>query len=166
MLSTQKKLDATQHLFEHLNEVQSNLIVQKNKVLGQVLRLQQELLNERDRTEQLRTVNALQTEIIHYQKRTILFVSIIVIILLVTLIFVFRLWRKLKSTQDALRETSRRTVIAANTMEAGLVSLDENGFIRFYNRKAEKYFFPEKEGKLKRGRKLTDLLSNDERRAE
>jgi len=153
-------------ILQRINQLNSRLISIKDTLQVEMMSVQGEFYKNRLRIDNLEASNLQQEEIIKGQNRTLLFLSIIALILLIATIVVYRLYSRLQLLSERLNLLNQRSRLAADQMPTVVIALDYRQRLIFLNKAARLHFKKYDGSDLKEDQEFLDQLQNPEVKAD
>lgn len=164
LLRREGKVDEANKLLLDLNHFNSKLIAIKDTIQREMMKVQSDFMSNRNRLNRLEASNSRQEQIIQSQNRTILFTSIIVILLLLAIFIYYRFYTKLRRLSVRLRRLSNRSRLAANQMTTVVITLNRNQKVIFLNQAAKDHFEQFSNTTIEQGKDFLNQLNQEEMR--
>lgn len=142
-------------------EVSGKLIAAKDSILPDMMRVQREYTNNREKLLLLEKGNMEKEQIIASQRRNLFFTTLIVLVLLASFIIYYRISNRLRRLNRDVRILNERSRLAAEQMTAGVLALSEKGNLAFINQSAQEYFSLFNRKKLIEGENFLEQLKED-----
>lgn len=166
LLRKKGKIGEANALLMDLNVINQRLIGVKDTLQREMMEVQSDFIANRTRLNRLEASNYKQERIIETQNRTILFTTIILILLLVAFIVYYRFYTKLQRLSSRLNKLSNRSRLAANQMTTVVVTLNQNQKVIFANQAAKEHFEQFGQLTIEPGKDFLSQLSNPEMRSD
>lgn len=113
---------------------------QRAAVFRSMKKSQEELIRLIQKNRNLISENAQKQDIISIQRLSIISGLIFLGLVLLASFFLFRLYRKLKRTRSHLAALGQRVVTAGDALNVGMLYLDHNGRLKYFNKRAEELY--------------------------
>lgn len=132
-------------------QLNKKLLGLKDSLQKDMMLIQRDFIENQGRLSNLEKSNLEQELIIEQQKRTLVYVSLIVLILLTAIILFYRFYRKLQTLGRRLKLLNQRSRLAADQMTTAIMALNRNGKLIFANEAAHHHFQKFDGSKIKEG---------------
>ncbi len=166
LLRSEGKTREANLFLAEINHVNQKLIALKDTLQLEMMLVQGDYLENREMLSRLEASNNRQGEIIAYQNRTILFVTLIALILLTAFIVYYRFIQRLKSLSQRLRLMYQRTRLAADQMNTVIMAMDYSERLIFFNSAAKRHFKFFDGAELRENEKLLNQLKTESIKAD
>ena len=151
---------------QRINQLNSRLISIKDTLQVEMMSVQGEFYKNRLRIDNLEASNLQQEEIIKGQNRTLLFLSIIALILLIATIVVYRIYSRLQLLSERLNLLNQRSRLAADQMPTVVIALDYRQRLIFLNKAARLHFKKYDGSEMKEDQEFLEQLQNPKIKAD
>lgn len=135
---------------------------QRLEVFRVMQKSQNFLIQEQEKNRSLLQANQEKQKLIQLQQRSLITGAVFILLFLGLSIGIYRLYRKLVRTRSRLSALGQRVIIAGNAMDLGLIYLDKDASLQYFNRRAEELYLKVIKQKLRLGENFSHQLKNQE----
>lgn len=131
-----------------------------SSILAHLVKTEQEVMSSMENYDALANLNDEQDKLIAYQKGLLTLSIMIMVVILFGSASLLKLNKRLRKAKNHIKAVGQRTLLVGNKLDIGILSLDAEGKIDYFNRAAELHFLEHYELSLKPGHDFISKVSH------